>query len=98
MTFRLGVVGHKDTLDMVSELVKEYFDDVDVHGVEFGNDDKIAVLFCGSLSFRQGAMASLLSPGSLHAHSGRLHHTCRFAMWTSIVSFAHKPPKSNLPL
>lgn len=76
MTFRLGVVGHKDTLDMVSELVKEYFDDVDVHGVEFGNDDKIAdaVLRIAELQTRcDGILYSRRDPYMLI--SGRLHHT-----------------------
>jgi hypothetical protein len=38
MKFKLGVVGHRDTVKMVSDLVKEYFDDVEVQTEEFGND------------------------------------------------------------
>ena len=76
MTFRLGVVGHKDTLDMVSELVKEYFDDVEVHTVEFGNDAIIAdaVLRIAELQTRcDGILYSRRDPYMLI--SGRLHHT-----------------------
>ena len=36
--FNLGVVGHRDTVELVGRLVREYFDDVQVHGVPFGND------------------------------------------------------------
>src|SRR5690625_3978232 len=39
VTFRLGVVGHRETLETVTKLVDEYFDDVDVLTEEFKNDD-----------------------------------------------------------
>lgn len=42
MLFKLGVVGHKDTLKMVTDLVNEYFDQVKVYTEEFGNDEVIA--------------------------------------------------------
>lgn len=41
MAFKLGVVGHKDTLAMVSDLVDEYFDQVKVYPEEFSNDEVI---------------------------------------------------------
>lgn len=42
MAFKLGVIGHKDTLEMVSNLVEEYFDQVRVYTEEFGNDEVMA--------------------------------------------------------
>lgn len=42
MTFRLAVVGHRDTVQTVDELVREYFDEVEVVKVAFDNDEKIA--------------------------------------------------------
>lgn len=76
MKFRLGVVGHRDTLEMVSDLVKEYFDEVEVHAEEFGNDDIITD------AVRRIARLQTVCDGILYSRrdpylliSGRLHHT-----------------------
>lgn len=38
MQFNLGLVGHTDTIQLVTKLVKEYFDHVEVFPEEFGHD------------------------------------------------------------
>ncbi len=76
MTFRLGVVGHKETLETIAGLVREYFDDVEVHAVEFGNDDIItdAVGRIAKLQTEcDGILYSRRDPYLMI--SGRLHHT-----------------------
>lgn len=74
--FRLGVVGHTDTLRAVADIVEEYFDDVLVMSEEFGTDDDIdeAVKRIADLQTRcDGLLYSRQDPYLLV--SGRLHHT-----------------------
>ena len=42
MKFRLAVVGHRETLQAVDHLVREYFDHVELLMAEFGNDETIS--------------------------------------------------------
>ncbi|MBX3139716.1 MAG: hypothetical protein KF875_03095 [Trueperaceae bacterium] len=73
--FKLGVVGHRDTLQVVRGIVEEYFDDVVVVPEEFGNDDDIAdaVERIANLQARcDGILYSRRDPYLLVA--GRLHH------------------------
>lgn len=76
MKFRLGLVGHRDTLAMVSDLVEEYFDEVKVYPEEFGNDDIIsdATERIAKLQTNcDGILYSRRDPYMLI--SARLHHT-----------------------
>ncbi len=76
MKFKLGIVGHPDTLEMVSNLVKEYFDDVELYPVEFGNDDiiKDAIHRIADIqTFCDGILFSRRDPYLLI--SARLQHT-----------------------
>ena len=76
MAFKLGVVGHKDTLEMVIHLVDEYFDQVKVYTEEFGNDEVIsdAVERIRDLQTRcDGILYSRRDPYLLI--SEHLHHT-----------------------
>ncbi len=76
MKFKLGVVGHRDTLQMVSDLVKEYFDGVKVLTEEFGNDEIIsdAVERIARLQKKcDGLLYSRRDPYLLI--SAHLHHT-----------------------
>lgn len=73
--FRLGVVGHRDTLRAVEGIVVEYFDEVAVVPEEFGNDDDIvdAVRRIAHLQTRCDAILySRKDPYLLVAN--RLHH------------------------
>ncbi len=73
--FRLGVVGHRDTLQVVEGIVQEYFDDVAVVPEEFGNDDDIvdAVQRISHLQTRcDGILYSRKDPYLLV--TSRLHH------------------------
>lgn len=74
--FKLGVVGHKDTLQMVTDLVAEYFDQVEVFTEEFGNDEVVtdAAARIGDLQTRcDGLLYSRREPYLLI--SEHLHHT-----------------------
>ncbi len=76
MKFKLGVVGHRDTLEMVSKIIDEYFDDIEMYPEEFGNDDIItdAVERIARLqTVCDGILYSRRDPYLLV--SGRLHHT-----------------------
>lgn len=73
--FRLGVIGHPDTLSVVAGIVDEYFDDVVVLPEEFGTDDDIdeAVTRIADLQTRcDGLLYSREDPYLLV--SSRLHH------------------------
>lgn len=75
MKFRLAVVGHRDTVRSVAELVREYFDQVEVLKAEFGNDDTIddAVEYIARLQSRcDGILYSRKDPYLLIAR--HLHH------------------------
>lgn len=76
MAFRLGIVGHRETLQTLAELVNEYFDDVEVLTEAFGNDETIseAVERVAHLQTRcDGMLYSRKDPYLLI--SGHLHHT-----------------------
>lgn len=76
MAFKLGVVGHRETLDLVASLVKEYFNEVEVLTEEFGNDENIteAVERIARLQLEcDGILYSRKDPYLLI--SGRLNHT-----------------------
>lgn len=76
MKFRLGVVGHQDTLQMVSELVKEYFDEVEIYAEDFSNDDILADVVQRVARLQtvcNGILYSRLEPYLLI--SGQLHHS-----------------------
>lgn len=76
MVFKLGVIGHKDTLEMITHLADEYFDQVKVYPEEFGNDEIIqeAVERIGELQKRCDALLySRRDPYLLI--SEHLHHT-----------------------
>lgn len=73
--FRVGVVGHPDTLLAVAGIVDEYFDDVVVVPEEFGTDDDIddAIKRIADLQTRcDGILYSREDPYLLV--SSRLHH------------------------
>lgn len=75
MIFRLGVVGHRDTLQTVAGIVDEYFDEVVVLPEEFGTDDDIdeVVMRIADLQTRcDGILYSRVDPYLLV--SSRLHH------------------------
>lgn len=76
MKFRLAVVGHRDTVKSVAELVQEYFDGVEVIKVDFGNDDTI------ESALERIAHVQSLCDGILYSRkdpylliSRHLHHT-----------------------
>jgi len=74
--FKLGVVGHRDTLRAVAGIVEEYFDDVELMPEEFGNDEDLGEV-TGRIAALQarchGVLYSRKDPYLLV--SGRLHHT-----------------------
>jgi hypothetical protein len=41
MSFKLGVVGHKETFSLVQQIVHDYFNDIELFHVEFGTDDVV---------------------------------------------------------
>lgn len=74
--FKLGIVGHPDTLQTVGKLVDEYFDDVEVLSVQFGNDAVMSDVInqIAELQTRcQGILYSRKDPYLLV--SSQLHHT-----------------------
>lgn len=76
LKFKLGIVGHRETLQTVAVLVKEYFDGVEVLTEEFGNDESIAD------ALKRIALLQTHCDGILYSRkepylliSGHLHHT-----------------------
>ncbi len=65
MSFRLCVVGHKETISLVTKIAREYFLDVEVQVIEFGNDinvDAVAGSIKRTMDFCDGILYSRRSP------------------------------------